>query len=125
MNLRKFSTQQGKDLLLAGLHPRRFCGTAALMIIAKKMKDAVQQQEIEFAGQREAGFRRIAGRGSGRDHHIAEEKSFPTDLFAFLLGKRDNIGRLVPLQVVPVDLADPPVADNENRQLGVRTSRDA
>jgi hypothetical protein len=95
------------------------------MVIAKEMEDTVQQQKIEFAGQRETGFRRIAGRGLGRDHHIAEQESPPTDLLPFQLGKGDDIGRLVALQIFPVDLADAPVADDENRQLGVRTSRDA
>lgn len=95
------------------------------MVIAEEMKDAVQQQKIELTGQRQAGFRRIARRGLGRDHHIAEEERFSSDLFPFLLGKGDDVGRLVPLQVVPVDLADAPVADDENRQLGIRTSRDA
>ena len=95
------------------------------MVIAEKMEDAVQQQEIEFTGERETGFRRIAGRSLGRDHDIAEEERFSSDHLPLLLGKGDDISRLVPLQVVPVDLADEPVADNENRQLGVRTSRGA
>ena len=95
------------------------------MVITKEMKDAVQQQEIEFAGQGKAGLRGVAGRGLGRDHHIAEEEPTGADLLPFLLGKGDDIGRLVPLQVVAVDLADTPVADDKNRQLGVRTSRDA
>ena len=95
------------------------------MVITEEMKDAVQQQEVEFAGQGKTCFRGIAGRGLGRDHYITEEKRFSADHLPFLLGKRDDIGRLIPLQVVPVDLADAPVADNENRQFGVRTSRDA
>ena len=95
------------------------------MVIAEEMEDTVQQQEIEFTGQRQTGFRRIAGRGLSRDHHIAEKECFSSDLLPFLLGKGDDVSRLVPLQIFPVDLADEPITDDENRQFGVRTSRDA
>lgn len=95
------------------------------MVIAEEMEDAVQQQEIELTRQGEAGFRGITRRGLGRDHHIAKEERCTADRLPFLLGEGDDIGRLVALQVVAVDLADAPVADDENRQLGVRTSRDA
>lgn len=125
IDLRKFTPQQSKDLLFTRFHPRRLCGTATLMVIAEEMEDAVQQEKIEFAGQRETGFRCITGRSLGRDHYITEKVPFSADHLPFLLSKGDDIGRLVTLQIVAVNLADTPVTDDENRQFGVRTSRDA
>lgn len=95
------------------------------MVIAEEMENAVQKQEGEFTNKRDLGFRCIAGRRLGRDHHIPEEKIFPPALLPFLLGKGDDIGRLIPLQILAIDLADTPIADDEDRQFGVRTSRDA
>lgn len=95
------------------------------MIVAEKVKNTVQQQKVKFTEKRHSGVRGIPGRGRRRDHHIAEQEPTLADRLPFLLGKGDDIGRFVALQIVAIDLTNAPVADDDNRQLGVRTSRDA
>lgn len=95
------------------------------MVVAEEVKNAVQQQKVKFADKRYSGVRGIPGRCRRRDHHIAEEETAPADRLPFLLGKGDDISRFVALQIVAIDLTNTPVADDEDRQLSVRTSRDA
>lgn len=95
------------------------------MIVAKEVKNAVQQQKIEFTDKGHSGLRGIPGRRRCRDHHITQKKYTPANHFPFLLGKGDDIGRFVALQIVAIDLPNAPVANDEDREFGVRTSRDA
>lgn len=95
------------------------------MIVAEKVKNAVQQQKVKFTDKRHSGLRGIPGRRRRRDHHIAEQEPTPAEHLPFLLGKGDDIGRFVALQIVAIDLTNAPVADDQDREFGVRTSRDA
>lgn len=95
------------------------------MIVAEEVKNAVQQQKIEFTGKGHSGLRGIPGRRRCRDHHITQKEHASADLLPFLLRKGDDIGRLVALQIVAIDLTNAPVANDEDREFGVRTSRDA
>lgn len=95
------------------------------MIITEEVKNPVQQQKVKFADKGYSGVRGIPGRRRRRDHHIAEKEPFATDYFPFLLRKGDDIGRFVALQIVAINLTDASVANDEDRELGVRTSRDA
>ena len=95
------------------------------MVVAKKVKNTVQQQKVKFTEKRHSGVRGIPGRGRRRDHHIAEEEPTPAENIAFLLGKGDDVGRFVALQIIAIDLTNAPVADDQDREFSVRTSRDA
>ena len=95
------------------------------MIIAEQMKDAMQQEEIQLAIERGLRLAGIAGRRLRRDHHVAEQIRLHAAPLAFLHGKRDHVGRAVLAQVITIDRLDAGIIDNQNRQLGVRTSRGA
>jgi len=95
------------------------------MIVAKEVKNTMQQQKIEFTDKRHSNVCGIPGRRGRRDDDIAQKKSTPANHFPFLLGKGDDIGRFIALQIVAIDLTDAPVANDEDRDFSVRTSRDA
>lgn len=84
----------------------------------------MNQQEPELVFKRYPGRVGIAGSPLGGDHHVTENLRLNATAFALLHGKRDHIGRPIPLQVIPVDHLNAGIIDNQNRQLGIRKSRD-
>ncbi len=84
----------------------------------------MQQQEPEFMFERDSGLCSIAGCALGRDNHIAEQIGLNACPFAFEHRKRNDIGRPVAPQVVTVDLLNPGVVEQNDRQLPLRISRD-
>ena len=119
----QFALQPGKQLLLLRFHLCRLLLAAPLMIVAEQMQDAVQQQKNQFMFERDTGGGGIVGRPLRRNHHIPQQLGLNTAPLAFLHGKGDHIGRPVTLQIVPVELLNGGVINNQNRQFRLRTSR--
>ena len=73
----------------------------------------------------DAGLGGISGRRLGGDHHVAKQLGAEIPSLPLAHGKGDDVGRLVPLQVVAIDDPDFGIVNDQDRQFGLRTSRDA
>lgn len=95
------------------------------MIIAKQMENAVQQQKDELMLVGNAGFGGVPRCRLGGNHHVAKQLGAEIPSLPLAHGKGDDVGRLVPLQVVAIDDPDFGIVNDQDRQFGLRTSRDA
>lgn len=111
--------------MFPGLHLLCLGGSPAFMIIAEQMENAMQQQKNQLMLKRDVRRRRILGGPFRRNHHIPEQQGLQPAAFPFLHGKGDDVGRSITLQIISIDVADPGVIKNQNRQLRFRKSRDA
>ena len=117
--------EQGENFLFTGLHLLRLRFAAPLMIVTKQMKDTVQQQKSQFMLHRDGRFGSILGSALRRDHHVSKQHGRQPAPFTFLHGKGNNIGRPVALQILAIDLLNPGIIENQDRQFRLRKSRDA
>ena len=117
--------QEGEDFPLPRFHALGLGGTAALMIVTKQMENAVQQQKDQLMLVGDAGFGGIPRRRLGGNHHVAKQFGAEIPPFPLAHGKGDDVGRLIPLQVVAIDDPDFGIVNDQDRQFGLRTSRDA
>jgi len=76
-----------------------------LVIIAKKVQQAVKGKHPKFGREAVPGLRRLAARNSKRDHHIAQ-------LPWFIRWKRQNIRRRILPSIPAVEIAYAPVGND-------------
>ncbi len=74
--------------------------------------------------KRDPGLVGIAGRTFSRDNHIAEQIGLDTGPLTFKHRKGNDVGRPVAPQVIAVDLLNPGVVEQNDRQFALRISRD-
>ncbi len=65
----------------------------------------------------------LAGSGVDRDDHIAEEMR-PRQWDTSRLRKRQDVGRMIAVQVRPIEQPDDPITDEEHRELITRSAQD-
>lgn len=94
------------------------------MVVAKQMQDAMQQQKAEFLLKRNIRFSSVSSRCVDGDNDITQDIGTKVPSLPLLHGKGDDVGRPVALQIVSIDLPDAGVVNQQNGQLGLRTSRD-
>ncbi len=117
--------EQGENLPFPRFHALGLLDAPPLMIVAEQMENAVQQQKNQLAFEGDAGLGGIPGRCLGGDHHIAKQLGAKIPSLPLAHGEGDDVGRLVPLQIVAIDDADLGIVDDQDRQFRLRTSRDA
>ncbi len=115
--------QQRKYLSFPGFHPDGFRITTAFMIITGDMENAMEQKEGQPAKKRYACFCSLTAGSVGTYYHIPKHVRIQLAKVSFLHGKGDDIGGLVPVEVIPVETADGTITDYADRKLAVRTSQ--
>ncbi len=105
--------QQGKNFSFLLFHLERLILGAMFMVVSEEVKNTVQQQKHQFMLERNPSFLRIFGSSFGADHHIAEQLRLYAAAFTFLHRKGDDIGGAIPFQIIPVDLLNFVVVDDQ------------
>ena len=99
---------------LSGLLLRSF------VIVSEEVKDAVDHQKCDHAHLVETELIRLAlGRFDG-DDEVTQEIVLKTRGLALAHGEGEDVRRLVPLKVLPIQCSDPCIAHKEDAQFCLR-----
>lgn len=86
------------------------------MVVAEQVQEPVGEVAIELGSDRSPLRPRAPGRGVEGHYHVAEERPSAR---RFRYREGQDVGRLVLASPLPVQRPDPPVGDEEHRELGV------
>ena len=95
----------------------------SFVIVSDEVKDAVDHQKCDHAHLVEAELIRLAlGRFDG-DDEVTQEIVLKTGWLALAHGEGENVRRLVPLKILPIQCSDPCIAHKEDAQFCLRKSQ--
>ena len=121
----KLPLYNGKNFLFASFHDPGVLGGAPFMVVSQEVQGAVQEQKIKLAFETGACLMGVTGCGLRGDDNVAEDFGMNVTPLPLAHGEGDHVGRVVVPEIVAVDPVNLLVIDEQDRQLGVRTSRDA
>jgi len=93
------------------------------VIVSDEVKDAVDHQKGDHAHLVETELTGLAlGRFDG-DDEVTQEIVLKTRGLTLAHGKGEDVRRLVPLKILPIQCSDPCIAHKEDAQLCLRKSQ--
>ena len=111
-----------EELLLFEGHLSGFL-LRSFVIVSEEVKDAVDHQKGDHAHLVETELIRLAlGRFDG-DDEVTEEIVLKIRELALAHGEGEDVRRLVPLKILPIQCSDPCIAHKEDAQLCLRKSQ--
>ena len=93
------------------------------MIVSDEVKDAVDHQKCDHAYLVETELIRLALGRFDRNDEVTQEIGLKTRGLALAHGESEDIRRLVPLKILPIQCSDPCITHKEDAQFCLRKSQ--
>ena len=90
------------------------------MIVSDEVEDAVDHQKCDHAYLVETELIRLALGRFDRNDEVTQEIGLKTRGLALAHGKSEDIRRLVPLKILPIQCPNPCIAHKEDAQFCLR-----
>ena len=113
-----FQDSAEQFLLLPSHLPGSF--SCSFMLITDQVKEAMDHEKEDRFHVIKAKSGRLAPGCIHGDNEVAEKLGVEDRKFSFLHWKGNDVGRAVPMKILPVQLSNPGIIDEQDGEFGLR-----